>query len=140
MKNRLGRKLLIPAVLTMLLFLSACQSDLGDKMANAGLNTLMGMGIVFLVLILISFIISLFKYVNNFEAWLEKKKNAKKGITEPVKTEEPEETEEIPAEEDDLELVAVIAAAIAAYEGTSSDGIQVRSIRKVSSAKQWKRG
>ena len=31
---------------------------------------------------------------------------------------------------DDTELVAVIAAAIAAYEGTSTDGFVVRSIRR----------
>ena len=38
----------------------------------------------------------------------------------------------------DAELVAVIAAAIAAYEGSSStEGFQVRSIRKVN--KNWKR-
>ena len=30
----------------------------------------------------------------------------------------------------DTELVAVIAAAIAAYEGTSTDGFVVRSIRR----------
>ena len=33
-------------------------------------------------------------------------------------------------EADDLELIAVITAAIAASEGTSSDGLVVRSIRK----------
>ena len=31
---------------------------------------------------------------------------------------------------DDTELIAVIAAAIAAYEGTSTDGFVVRSIRR----------
>ncbi len=35
---------------------------LGEKMTNAALNTLMGMGVVFAVLILISLIISSFKY------------------------------------------------------------------------------
>jgi len=34
------------------------------------------------------------------------------------------------AESDDLELVAVITAAIAAQEGTSTDGFVVRSIRR----------
>jgi hypothetical protein len=35
-------------------------------------------------------------------------------------------------EEDDTELVAVIAAAIAAYEGaTGTDGFVVRSVRKI---------
>ena len=33
-------------------------------------------------------------------------------------------------EEDDLELIAVITAAIAAQEGTGTDGFVVRSIRR----------
>ena len=40
------------------------------------------------------------------------------------------------SEEDDLELVAVITAAIAASEGTSADGIVVRSIRKVNNRRK----
>ena len=39
---------------------------------------------------------------------------------------------------DDTEPVAVIAAAIAAYEGTSADGFQVRSIKRAST-KKWQR-
>ena len=39
---------------------------------------------------------------------------------------------------DDLELVAVITAAIAAAEETSTDGLVVRSIRRVGTSK-WKR-
>ena len=38
---------------------------------------------------------------------------------------------------DDQELVAVIAAAVAAYEGTSADGFVVRSIRK-SKKRNWR--
>ena len=58
-----------------------------------------------------------------------------------------DETETVSAEaepeeelSDDLELVAVIAAAIAASENTDPSGIIVRSIRRVSSANHWKRG
>ena len=39
---------------------------------------------------------------------------------------------------DDLELVAVISAAIAAYTGTSSDGFVVRSIKR-SDRNKWKK-
>ena len=39
---------------------------------------------------------------------------------------------------DDMELVAVMAAAIAAYEGTSVEGFQVRSIRRANT-KNWKK-
>lgn len=49
--------------------------------------------------------------------------------------------EAVPVEEDltdDLELVAVITAAIAASENTSADGLVVRSIRRAPGNK-WKR-
>ena len=39
---------------------------------------------------------------------------------------------------DDLELVAVITAAIAAFDNTSADGLVVRSIKRAPGAK-WKR-
>ena len=47
----------------------------GEKMAKAGMNTLMGMGVVFAVLIFISWLISLFKYISVFEAKMKAKKN-----------------------------------------------------------------
>lgn len=98
----------------------------GEKMEKAALNTLLGMGTVFVVLILISLIISLFGFIPKLTA---KKKAAK---TQETKTDNVVaqiiEKEEL---SDDLELVAVISAAIAAYEGSgSTDGFVVRSIRK----------
>lgn len=94
---------------------------------KALLNTVMGMGTVFVVLVFISWIIGLFKYLN-------------KPVKEEVKKEpapvvdnvvaQIEETEEL---SDDSELVAVITAAIAAYEGTagaSNSGFRVRSIKR----------
>lgn len=106
---------------------------LGESLQNAGLNTLMGMGIVFIVLILISFIISLFKYIGR----------AEEKISAGKKQETPEpETPEVPEENlaDDRELAAVIAAAVAAYEGKTPDGLVVRSIRQVPGQNRWKRG
>ena len=99
----------------------------GEIFHKAGLNTLLGMGTVFVVLIFMSFIISLFKYI---PALLNKK-----GTEETTEKEVP--VEEIADEpvEDDLELVAVIAAAIAAAEGTSTDDFVVRSIRRRKSNK-----
>jgi len=108
-------------------------SSFGDSMAKAGLNTLIGMGVVFAVLILISFIISLFGYIPKIQAAFSKKKAepAPKAAPAPVAAPAPA-VEEAVDYSDDLELVAVIAAAIAAYEGeTSTDGFVVRSIRKV---------
>lgn len=103
----------------------------GEMMGKAGLNTLIGMGTVFVVLVLIAFIISLFQLIPKIQASFEKKKKDDKDI----KAEAVDNTiaQIIEKEElsDDLELVAVIAAAIAASEGAAStDGYVVRSIRK----------
>lgn len=106
----------------------------GEKMGKAGMNTLIGMGTVFVVLIFISFVISLFKYINMFENRKKEKKEdtasvgVDNAISQIVSSEE--------SEEDDLELVAVITAAIAASEGTSADGLVVRSIRKVNNRRK----
>ena len=106
--------------------------SMGGLMTKAALNTLIGMGTVFVMLIMISLIISLFNFIPKIQAAFSKKdkeeeaKNAgiDKAVTQIVAQEEPEA--------DDTELVAVIAAAIAASEGAAStDGFVVRSIRKV---------
>ena len=109
----------------------------GEKMAKAGLNTLMGMGTVFAVLILIYGIISLFNFIPKIEAAM-KKKNAQPAPTSVDNAiSQIVESEELT---DDLELVAVISAAIAAYEGaSSSDGYVVRSIRRVSNGSKWQK-
>lgn len=104
----------------------------GEKMSKAAMNTLMGMGTVFLVLIFISLIIGCFKFISVFENKAKAKAAAPE--KEPV-------LEAAPAEEnlvDDLELVAVITAAIAASTNASADGLVVRSIRRAPGAK-WKR-
>lgn len=103
--------------------------SLGEKMSKALMNTLMGMLVVFCVLILISLIISCF----NIFPYIEKKKAEKKAaaVSENANTVVTQiETREAQAQEDDGELIAVIAAAIAAAEGTSTDGFVVRSIRR----------
>ena len=100
---------------------------MGEKMTNAALNTLLGMGTVFAVLLLISFIISSFTLISKFEK-KEKKSETEKSVDNTI-------AQIIEAEdEDDTELIAVISAAIAAYEaanGGSSDGVVIRSVRKV---------
>ena len=108
----------------------------GEKMAKAGLNTLMGMGTVFAVLILIYGLISLFNFIPKIEAALSKKNEAEKPSPVDNAIAQIAEKEELT---DDLELVAVITAAIAASEGsTSTDGYVVRSIRRVSGSK-WQK-
>ena len=43
--------------------LTACGNDLGERMTTAALNTVIGMGTVFVVLIIIIGVISLFKFI-----------------------------------------------------------------------------
>ena len=108
---------------------------LDESMKNAAVNTAIGMGTVFLMLIIIAIIISLLKYVPSivdaFKAKPEEqnKESVEKAIENIVAREEADDTED---ETDDTELVAVIAAAIAASEGAASvDGFVVRSIRRI---------
>lgn len=110
----------------------------GEKMATAGMNTLIGIGVVFSVLILISLLISCFKYINIAETALKNKKEnstqvAAAGMDNTIAQIVKKEEEELV---DDLELAAVISAAVAAYTGSSTDGFVVRSIKK-SNKKRW---
>lgn len=43
------------------------QYSLAANMQRAGMNTLMGIGIVFLMLVFLSFVIGLFKYIEKFQ-------------------------------------------------------------------------
>lgn len=100
---------------------------LGEKMTKAALNTLMGMGTVFVVLILISLIIYCFKFIAVIQDKMAGRKN------EVPKAESGVAGQSVSSEESlnaDLELIAVISAAIAASEGTSTDSFVVRSIHR----------
>lgn len=115
-------------------------AGMGELMAGAALNTLIGMGTVFTVLILISLIISCFKVIPSLQKKAAESKEERKAGKKAKKEEiDPEAKAETPVVQtsveeestDDLELAAVIAAAIAAYEGSAStDGYVVRSIRR----------
>ncbi len=102
-------------------------STVGELMGRAALNTVLGMGTVFAVLILISLIIASFAAIPTIQKIFSKKKAAEPA----AETKAAPVVEEVYDESDDMELVAVIAAAIAAYEGSAStDGFVVRSIHK----------
>ncbi len=109
----------------------------GELLAKAGRNTAIGMGTVFVVLIFISFIISLLKFVPALVGG-KKKEEPKKAA--PVKA-APVAAPAAPAAKtenlmNDAELVAVITAAIYALESetkvnaVSKDTLVVRSIRR----------
>ena len=110
-------------------------SSLADKLKEAGLNTLICIVVVFCVLIFISLIISLFKYINKAETAIAARKARKAEDKNISETSIDNTISQITAKEEeelnDLELVAVIAAAIAASTGTSTDDFVVRSIRKL---------
>jgi len=109
--------------------------SLASKMQKAGLNTLMGLVIVFAVLFFLSFIISLLQHVRYFEnKFIKKKKKISNQETPEIKTTAPESVPEV----DDLELVAVITAAISASTGMKTDGFVVRSIKKSNKSKWMK--
>ena len=99
-----------------------------EKLASAGLNTLLGMGMAFAVLIIIALVISLFPLIGKIG---QKKPESDKQIAQQAMDNVTSQIAEKEDASDDAELVAVIAAAIAAYEGSgSADGYVVRSIRK----------
>lgn len=107
----------------------AGEESLGSKMATAGSNTLMGMGVVFFVLIFICLIISCFNFIPKITEKLEKRKAGKVEVAKDTPV-TPKTMQSNVVEENDTELIAVIAAAIAASEHTSTDSFVVRSIRR----------
>ena len=104
---------------------------------QAGLNTIMGLGIVFIVLAFLAWLIGQMKIIPELL-----NKGSKKAAPEAPKAAPAPAAAPVVAEEeeyvDDLELVAVITAAIAASQNTSSDGFVVRSIKKANK-KNWQR-
>ncbi len=114
---------------------SADNQSFAKKMEDAFANTVMGLGTVFIVLILISCLISLFKFIPIMQAKFEKKKENLSDTAMNNAIAQIESNEELA---DNLELVAVIAAAIATAEGTSTDSFVVRSIKKANKNK-WQR-
>lgn len=125
--------------LGLLTFLS---SSLADRMKEAGLNTIIGMAVVFVVLIIIAFIIFLFKYIPDGSDKKPKQDVQVTQATKPVKSEPKTKPSQKAikgtANQDltnDTELVAVITAAIMASmseEGIEipADGLVIRSIRR----------
>ena len=116
------------------------QYTMGEKMQDAAMNAVVGLGTVFIVLFFLVFVISLFKYIPGLVDSFGKKKTE---TPAPAPVSAAPAPAVVPAAEeeevltDDLELVAVIAAAIAASENTSPDSFVVRSIRK-SKKNNWR--
>lgn len=114
------------------------KETLGSKMGTAGVNTATGLIVVFIVLVFLCLVISCFKFIGNG-----KKPENKDNTADGKKVSSPAPAAAQPAEEETVdlaeneELVAVIAAAIAAAEEKPVEGFQVRSIRRLRSNK-WR--
>ncbi|MCD7956261.1 MAG: OadG family protein [Lachnospiraceae bacterium] len=121
---------------------------MGVMLQKAAMNTLMGICIVFCMLAFLSLLISKIHFIPDM---IEARKKAKEEEAAPVpkpaapKAEEPAAElaaeEEVINPEDDLELVAVITAAIAAFRESETtvntgDAYVVRSIKKVNSRRR----
>ncbi|MCR5691374.1 MAG: OadG family protein [Eubacterium sp.] len=118
-------------------------AEVETSFSQALINTGIGMGTVFCVLILISFIIYLLKFVPGLLGGNKNKavkQTAAKAPTPAAANQAPTQrpaTQEAPvAQADNNELIAVIAAAIAAQMteetgvAVAPDGLVIRSIKK----------
>ena len=109
---------------------------MGEVMAQAAGNLIVGMGMVFAVLIFIMLIISAFRFIPQD---LGKKKETAAPKPETPALAPADAALAAPQAED--EIAAVIAAAVAAYEAEQGsgaacgNGLVVRSIRRISKAK-----
>ncbi|WP_053985138.1 OadG family protein [Niameybacter massiliensis] len=88
---------------------------------------LIGVSMVFVVLLIL---IALIKVTGMIVATIESKKDTNKEVAVTVVQEEVPVVEAVD-ETSELELVAVITAAIAASLGTTADQLQVRSLRQI---------
>lgn len=89
--------------------------------------TISGVMTVFIVLILIAFLISQLKYIDKFTFGMRKTDTARNTVKANTVIAKPQAKAKV---EDDLELVAVITAALAASLNTTTDKLVVRSIRR----------
>ncbi len=102
---------------------------------DALIYTCLGMGVVFVVLILISFVIYLLKFVPALLSGEKKKKKEEIKEATPVAKQEAAPVA-VPVVNNDTQIVAVITAAIAAQMEAesgvpvSADGLVIRSIKK----------
>ena len=110
----------------------------GEILKKAGMNTILGMGTVFIVLIFISLVIYCFNFIPGNRAKQEEEKPESKPKAPKKPGKKPAGAPAGGNLVDDKELVAAITAAICAYTGASSEGFVVRSIKRAKTSK-WKK-
>lgn len=113
---------------------AAIEKSKGELLAEAGVNSLIGIIIVFVALLLMSFIISAFGLIYKAEQKAVEKKNEAKLTAQGIQN----TVSQIAANElsiDNFELTAIITAAISEYEEAQGNyftkGMVVRSIKKI---------
>lgn len=104
------------------------KETLGSKMATAGGNTVTGLLVVFSVLVLLCLIIFCFKFISREP--VPPTKSAPAAPKAPVASAAPAQAAETDLENDPA-LIAVIAAAIAAYEDKPMEGFVVRKVKRL---------
>lgn len=116
------------------------------RMSEAGMNTVIGLVVVFAILFFLTGVIYLFRYIGRGSG--QEKKTEKKQAPPAHPTAAPAAASPaVPAAagtagtEEDIELAIVLAAAIAMAEEEepSGDGYVVRSVRKAGTSRRWKR-
>ncbi|MBQ7864493.1 MAG: OadG family protein [Lachnospiraceae bacterium] len=109
-------------------------ASIEDAMAEAAVNTVIGISVVFAALLLFVFVISMFKYIYILDQKMQAKKSGKAPAPKKAPAPAPAPVAEVAPATDDLELIAVITAAIHAYEeaqgNTVTGDLVVRSIKK----------
>lgn len=99
---------------------------LGEKLVSSIAITILGMAVVFVVLIIIAYSLDLLRVVLGET---DKKQSDKKiGSQEPATKQNPQD---VYKSDEDIELVVLLTAAIAAKRGSSADDFFVKSIRKL---------
>ncbi len=106
-----------------------------ETLLRAGQNSILGIVIVFAVLLLICFLIGILRYFGSAP----QKEEVQEQAVEQTQT----QVQTVSQETDDLELIAVITAAIHAYEQEQGveipvDALIVRSIKKINKTR-WQK-
>ncbi len=109
-------------------YLAAAETEmaLGDKLLLGGQVSLLGMGTVFAVLAILWGLVELMHLLLTGFSGNKKKKKAEAPVEMPAATPAPA----VSAPADDLEIVAVITAAVAAASGTSPSSFRVVSFKR----------
>lgn len=98
--------------------------SIGEKFLNTFAITILGMVVVFIVLVIIAYSLELLRI---FFGDNEKKKSVEKNVE--IKNNILEET--TVKNNEDLDLIVLLTAAIATFESTSSNNIIVKNIREL---------